>query len=82
MRMFEKCWPFPEYDQIVKEFPKENVTPQVYEHAKQFYLESIAVEAAKFLDLMRQKDSDGEQKFASFLVRQAVHVGLGHINKN
>ncbi len=47
---------------------------------KHFYEQSINIEAQKFLELMRKDNDDAEQKLVTFLVRQAVHVGLGHFH--
>lgn len=78
--MFEQCWPFPTYEQIQIDFAKHGVSPKVYDAAKQFYLCSIKTEQHLFLDFVRNNNSEGEKKFAAFLVRQAMHVALGDFN--
>ncbi|MFN1208737.1 hypothetical protein ACKXGD_17500, partial [Enterococcus lactis] len=77
--MFKHCWPFPKQDIIAREFPDQPISDRVYNHAKKFYEDSIDLESQKFLELMRAKNHEAEEKFANLLMRQAVHVALGHM---
>ena len=78
IKMFENCWPFPQHEQIVKDFPKQEITAKVYSDAKEFYHCSVTTEAHLLMDFVRQNNEAGERRFAEFLVRQAIHVALGH----
>jgi hypothetical protein len=77
--VYEYCWPFPQFNEIVKTFPLHPIDEKIYNIAKDFYSNSMEAEEEQLGEFIRDKSRANEELlFISKLVAQAVHVAIGH----